>query len=167
MTPESVQLTRRNLWRGKGRKANCIARETKGDIVAVPKLRGPESRRTAQATSPDFRAGSWNSGSHSLVHSTKQERPEARGRLMIHLEGSKGQGSVAPGENNTHVLEGCMKSRLAWVRTLTSPPKNYTLRQLIPIKPVSPSEMGAGLRMKRDAEHRLARVHDTHGQISE
>lgn len=33
--------------RGKGGKANWISRETKGDIVAVPELRGPESQRTA------------------------------------------------------------------------------------------------------------------------
>lgn len=42
-----------------------------------------------------------------------------------------------------------MKPRLAWVRALTSPLKNYTLRELIPIKSVSPSEMGTGLRMER------------------
>lgn len=35
----NVQLTKRTLWRGKGRKANGIATETKRDIVAVPHLR--------------------------------------------------------------------------------------------------------------------------------
>lgn len=35
----NAQLTKRTLWRGKGRKAKGIAKETKGDIVAVPNLR--------------------------------------------------------------------------------------------------------------------------------
>lgn len=70
----NAQLTKRTLWRGKGRKANGIARETKGDIVAVPNLR---ARKGADCSGnvPWFQS----SEIVALLHSTKGERPEAGG----------------------------------------------------------------------------------------
>lgn len=115
----NVQLTKRTLWRRKGRKAKGIARETKGDIVAVPNLRARKGGRLLgqRPVTPE----QWNSG--SPLFGTAQ-----RGRDQKLEADIGGQDSVDPGRNNVHVLEGWMESRLqsGWPRL----DPNFTTEQL-------------------------------------
>lgn len=103
----NAQLTKRTLWRGKGRKANGIATETKRDIVAVPNLR---ARKGADCSGniPWFQTSEIEALT-SAQH--KGESPEAGGR-----------------RNNVHVLDGWMESRLqsGWPRW----PPNFTTEEL-------------------------------------